>query len=243
MLTKQQKTRREKLRKQMVELRQEAMQYERQIEKIDHDENLAKIKWMTGKCFLMGEENKTNNSRIYCRVEKFDGIQPKGTLIRFFKNKIYNIEFNSDCMWTDEIMRGKKIKPSRFNKYLEKARELTYTPTLREKNPYKKSKYTNFIDKLSLVKPLVISILKQDTASRDDDNILCTLVWQKQGAKEFMCFDSFRKKLITAKFSLPESITRCRRALQEKHTELRGDLYAARHAQEEMVRNQLKMEF
>jgi len=85
------------------------------------------------------------------------------------------------------------------------------------KTKYFKKKVSNFIQ----------ALLRNREALRDSDNKLLANVWLRE------CKDlgldlhedsiySFLKALGEGKFTTPESVTRCRRKLQEKHPELRG---------------------
>jgi len=106
-----------------------------------------------------------------------------------------------------------------------------------------KKEIRSFVLKMVQIKSMVREILKYDLESRDDDNLLCIKVWEKQGSKPNMSYSSFKANLITGKFSSPESIGRCRRALQQKFITLRGKLYDKRHKAEEKFKNQYKLEF
>jgi len=102
---------------------------------------------------------------------------------------------------------------------------------------------TSFVRQMSMIKSMVRAILMNDLPSRDDDNVLCVRVWERQGLVPNMKFSNFEKKLYLGTFSSPESIGRCRRALQEKHITLRGKLYEKRHQAEDKFINQYKLEF
>ena len=81
--------------------------------------------------------------------------------------------------------------------------------------------------------------------TRDNDNALIAyllmdmdfLNLEKITAQEFL------SRLKDGDYGSLESIRRCRQALQEKHPELRGDLYNKRHGYKEDVENQLKFDF
>lgn len=105
----------------------------------------------------------------------------------------------------------------------------------------RRAKIQSFFEQMIKISPLVASILKKDLEARDDDNILCILVWKAQGAKEKSSFKQFKYNLILNKFATPETITRSRRKIQEKNSSLRGELYKQRHQAEEDMRSQLKL--
>jgi len=54
---------------------------------------------------------------------------------------------------------------------------------------------------------------------------------------------SFLEKLKDGEYGSIESMTRCRRAIQEREPELRGKLWNKRHKYQEEVKEQLKFEF
>lgn len=246
-LTPKQKKRREELRQQMLHHMAEQGRYREKLDKIDLAEKLKKKNWMLGKCFAMKGRGERAGDAGYCRVEGFRGDgSPVGTKLHLYKKKVSSIEFKSSALWEQDILNGNKISPARFNKYLEQARILTHTPqedTIRNKVKARKPAYTNFADKVKKIKPTVAYILKRDFDARDDDNLLCTLLWEIQGMKPRMDFKKFRKKLILGELATPESITRSRRLLQEKYPDLRGKFYEERHQQEELLKRQLKMDF
>ena len=96
---------------------------------------------------------------------------------------------------------------------------------------------------MNRVKSLVQSTLREDFSSRDDDNLLCIRVWEKQGSKPKMFLENFQAKLIVGEFGIPESITRSRRMLQRKHVSLRGNLYEERHNADTTFTDQYRLEF
>lgn len=245
---KQQKRRQEFLTKQ-VHHREEMHRYAKLVDKLDEKQAMEKRKWMLGKCFAMkSETDKRAGDSGYCRVDGFSehGRRIAGIKIYTYKNKITTIEFDSTGLWESYILRGKKISHARFDKLLEQARILTYTPqedTIIDKLKIKKPLHTNFVDKIRKIIPTVTHLLKADADARDDDNLMCALVWQFQGAKPNMKFKEFRKKLIMGELATPESITRSRRKRQEKYPELRGKFYEERHDQEELLKTQFKIDF
>lgn len=97
-------------------------------------------------------------------------------------------------------------------------------------------------DEFIKVMPTVRLILESDLDARDDDNVLCIRVWEKQ-FKGRRSFANFKKALISKEIASPETIGRSRRKLQENHISLRGKLYNARHKAEEQFINQYKIEF
>lgn len=89
----------------------------------------------------------------------------------------------------------------------------------------------------------VFEILKQNPECRDSDNKLMSEVWQQDIEGKQLDIDlrdrmaHFFDLLESNKLSSYESITRCRRKLQEQYPELRGKKWMERHIQErEMVK-------
>ena len=103
--------------------------------------------------------------------------------------------------------------------------------------------YKDFLENIIKIMPTVAQILKKDLETRDDDNILITRVWEHQGTKNDYTFLKIKEMLYLGKLATPESITRSRRKLQEKHFELRGKLYDERHKLEALMQRQIKMNF
>lgn len=101
----------------------------------------------------------------------------------------------------------------------------------------------SFTEKVKKITPIVAKVLRTHLDSRDEDTVLTALVWQQQGANDDMSFLKFKVGLINGKFATPETITRSRRKLQEKHIEYRGALYEQRKKAEKIVANQIVMEF
>ena len=113
------------------------------------------------------------------------------------------------------------------------------------KIPYKplkaiKGRYS-IIGEMKQIKPHVIHLLKTEPDTRDDDNLLCFRVWERQGVIPNMKMQTFGKRLITKQYFQGDSITRVRRACQLKHKSLRGNLYEKRHHAEKEVSTQFKL--
>jgi hypothetical protein len=106
-----------------------------------------------------------------------------------------------------------------------------------------KQEQRSFVLKMKQIKSLVRETLTHDTETRDDDNLLCLRIWEKQGSTPSMTYKAFQAKLISGVFSSPESVGRVRRSLQERYITLRGKLYDKRHQAEEKFKNQYKLDF
>ena len=91
--------------------------------------------------------------------------------------------------------------------------------------------------------PLVLSVLKTNEKSRDDDNVLILAIWNIQINKENKSYAEFEERLLNGDLSIPASIIRVRRKIQQKCPELRGELYYERQRTERVIRNQIKMNF
>jgi len=81
----------------------------------------------------------------------------------------------------------------------------------------------------------VYSVLTDLPESRDDDRVLLSTIWTKElgHSKDFFC------EFLGGKLSHPETITRIRRKIQEKHEKLRGDKWESRHQMEGVMCQQL----
>ncbi len=106
-----------------------------------------------------------------------------------------------------------------------------------------KAEEKSFILKMKQIKSLVRETLTHDMESRDDDNILCFKIWEKQGSTPSMTYKAFQAKLVSGVFASPESVGRVRRSLQERYITLRGKLYDKRHQADERFKNQYKFDF
>ena len=80
------------------------------------------------------------------------------------------------------------------------------------------------------VETIVTNILKQEPRARDNDEILCVLVWYNQIGHmiDQISIKDFFRKMADGKYYKAESIMRCRRKLQELHSDLRGSKYEKR---------------
>ena len=105
----------------------------------------------------------------------------------------------------------------------------------------RRKSYNSIYEQIVKIGLIVADILKKDLPSRDDDNILLIRFWKRKGMKESWSVKKFKYRFIIGKLGLVESVMRCRRLLQSKHPELRGQLYEQRHQAEELMKNQLKL--
>jgi hypothetical protein len=95
---------------------------------------------------------------------------------------------------------------------------------------------------LKKVEETVTKALQYVPESRDDDQILCAVIWRKQIKHqiETMSAIEFLTKMSQGKFYKPESIMRCRRKLQELHKDLRGKKYDQRRKNTDQVKDELQ---
>lgn len=98
---------------------------------------------------------------------------------------------------------------------------------------------SNFIKTM----PLIISVLKTDLKSRDDDNVLLLAIWDIQTSGGIKSYEDFKELLVKGDLAVPSTIIRTRRKLQERYPELRGEKYAERQRMDRSIRNQIKMNF
>ena len=100
--------------------------------------------------------------------------------------------------------------------------------------------------KIGTTKELITKLLTEQPYIRDRDNSLIAEVWTKEIAK----LDNFDYESLSAidllciiscdTLTSPESITRCRRKVQQENPALRGEYYKARHKEQEEVKQELK---
>ena len=99
------------------------------------------------------------------------------------------------------------------------------------------------IEKIKNKKFVVKDILTRYPKARDNDSLLLAHVWVYQcGGKvyaEDITMWDFVMDFIEKRFAEVEPITRCRRKLQEKHPELRGELWDERHKLSESVKEEI----
>lgn len=92
------------------------------------------------------------------------------------------------------------------------------------------------------IKDMVELVLVEYPKARDNDNFLVCKIWYRQNKE--MCQSGSAMDLLVAfsqnKLISIESITRCRRKIQELRPELRGTKYHLRQKEQETVKNQLK---
>lgn len=90
----------------------------------------------------------------------------------------------------------------------------------------------------------VKGILQQLPAARDNDQILVANVWQGELRAQRIDLNSISGRevlsmIASGKVSPVESITRCRRKLQEEWPQLRGKRWEERHMKQTVVQTEL----
>lgn len=103
---------------------------------------------------------------------------------------------------------------------------------------------TRTIKRLKSIESLVHGYLTAHAVLRDNFMQLTTNVWYSQMrglgyTPESMNTSAFLDLYQQGKLSSEETIQRCRRKLQERHAELRGERWEERKAEEDRVRHQI----
>ncbi len=87
---------------------------------------------------------------------------------------------------------------------------------------------------MNVTKKLVLKLLEQYPQTRDNDNLLMSMIWRK----ESNLFNFFHR-LESGKLTPAETIRRCRQRLQLDHPELRGTMYELRQKHQAKVKKDL----
>ena len=91
------------------------------------------------------------------------------------------------------------------------------------------------------IQDIVEKSLHDDVRARDNDMRLTALIWHEElGVLRDKCMPLL-KLIAYNKVTNFESISRCRRKLQELHPDLRGDKYKARHDKQEEMKDDLNI--
>ena len=89
------------------------------------------------------------------------------------------------------------------------------------------------------IQEMVQKSLQNDVRARDNDMRLTALIWHKElGVLRDKCMPLL-ELMAYNKVTNFESISRCRRKLQELHPDLRGDKYKARHDKQQEMKDDL----
>lgn len=98
------------------------------------------------------------------------------------------------------------------------------------------------VQKIKKVEPWVKRILEKIPETRDNDQLLILKVWAVENPalrNDSHSFKLFATQLLENKYTNSDTITRCRRKLQEKHPELRGEKWNDRHQEQERTRSEI----
>jgi len=93
--------------------------------------------------------------------------------------------------------------------------------------------------KIKKVKEIVIDLLERYPVLRDSDDRLVANVWGSE-TKQITSRQGFLQTLADESLTSYQSISRCRRKLQEQQPELRGKNYKARQAEQEPVKKEIR---
>ena len=87
----------------------------------------------------------------------------------------------------------------------------------------------------------VTGLLTAKADLRDNDSRLtCNIWWKSVSNPELLMFEDFINLYIEGKIPESDSITRCRRKVQEENEELRGESWDLRHGLEDEVKEELR---
>ena len=87
----------------------------------------------------------------------------------------------------------------------------------------------------------VVRLLTVKSDLRDNDRRLtCNIWWKSVSNPELLMFEDFIALYIKGKVPESDSITRCRRKVQEENEELRGESWDLRHGLEDVVKEELR---
>ena len=95
--------------------------------------------------------------------------------------------------------------------------------------------------KITRLTDRVIRLLTVESDLRDNDRRLtCNIWWKSVSNPELLMFEDFIKLYIKGKVPESDSITRCRRKVQEEKKELRGKSWDLRHGLEKEIKEELR---
>jgi len=87
---------------------------------------------------------------------------------------------------------------------------------------------------MNVTKELVRQLLEQYPQTRDNDNLLMSIIWRGESN-----LFNFYSRLESGKLTPAETIRRCRQRLQLDHPELRGTMYDLRQKHQAKVKKEL----
>jgi hypothetical protein len=87
----------------------------------------------------------------------------------------------------------------------------------------------------------VIKLLRIRPHLRDNDRrLICNIWWDSVPNPQSITFKDFTSLYVKGKIPESDSITRCRRKVQEEIKELRGEAWERRHRLDELVKEEIK---
>ena len=96
--------------------------------------------------------------------------------------------------------------------------------------------------KVKKYEKIVSKILLNKFTARNSDYVLYAFVLLEYGVDiNTLSTKDFLKGLHNKEYPSFEGVGRCRRKLQEKHPELRGNKYTARHTEQEKVKTEINL--
>ena len=87
----------------------------------------------------------------------------------------------------------------------------------------------------------VTGLLTAKADLRDNDRRLtCNIWWKSVSNTELLMFEDFINLYIKGKIPESDSITRCRRKIQQENEDLRGESWDLRHGLEDAIKDELR---
>ena len=87
----------------------------------------------------------------------------------------------------------------------------------------------------------VVRLLTIKSDLRDNDRrLICNIWWKSVSNPELLMFEDFIKLYIKGDVPESDSITRCRRKVQEENKDLRGESWDLRHGLEKEIIDELR---
>ena len=87
----------------------------------------------------------------------------------------------------------------------------------------------------------VTNLLIVEPALRDNDRrLICNIWWKSISNPELLMFEDFIALYIKGKVPESDSITRCRRKVQEENKDLRGESWDLRHGLEDAIKDEIR---
>ena len=87
----------------------------------------------------------------------------------------------------------------------------------------------------------VTGLLTAKADLRDNDRRLtCNIWWKSVSNPELLMFEDFINLYIKGKIPESDSITRCRRKIQQENEDLRGESWDLRHGLEDAIKDELR---